>query len=202
LLWLYSSGASGQCKLCRSRRCLICALSCSLSLCLVHNPSHGTPPAAWVASCTFHHAWARRNICPTWDFPKPTALGSMRQQEICDLSNDCRFFENEDREMDHSVSRGGFLPTHALSRPAVHASVSHKALIRDSSDGDVRWFPGVCVYRLAYHESSCPYRLCRQWLGGGVFAIYNSFAPLYRSRRLDAWNSNGEIESLDHVVVV
>jgi hypothetical protein len=104
--------------------------------------------------------------------------------------------------MNHSVSRGGFSPTHALFRLAAHASVLHEALTRDSSDGDVRWFPGVCVYRLAYHESSCPYRLCRQWLGGGVFAIYNSFAPLYRSRRLDAWNSNGEIESLDHIVTV
>jgi hypothetical protein len=104
--------------------------------------------------------------------------------------------------MDHSVSRGGFLPTHALSRPAVHASVLYEALTRDSSDEDVRWFPRACVYRLAYHESFCLYRLCRQWLGGGVFAICDSFAPLYRSRRLDASNSNGEIESLDHVVAV
>ena len=104
--------------------------------------------------------------------------------------------------MDHSVSRGGFSPTRALYRLAAHASVLHKALTRDSSDGDVKWFPGVCVYRLASHESSCPYRLCRQSLGGNVFAIYNSFVSLYRSRRLDAWNSNGEVESLDHITAI
>lgn len=96
----------------------------------------------------------------------------MRQQEIFNSSNGCISFENVDREMDHSVSKGGFPPTHALSQPAAHASGLHEARTQGSSDEGSRWFQGVCVYRLAYRASYWPQQICHQQLSGDLVAMY------------------------------